>query len=107
MNNTPEITALLASPQPVHIITPPDEIHVTFTEDDQRTAGMYHDRGGCLLCCALKRMGYQTVRAGGTEVKIDRAWWDFSTPSESEANPIHFYHGHSLVGKTLVLRKRP
>lgn len=105
MNNTDQITALLASPQPIQIITPPDEIHVTFTEEDQQKAGFYQDGQGCLLCCAAKRMGYRDVLAGGSEIKLDGVEYLFDV--DDPANPWEFYHGQSLVGKTLVLRKQP
>lgn len=80
------------------------EIHVTFTEEDQSGASSYQDVHGCLLCTALKRMGYRKHTVGPDYARIDGTKWHFEFGSD--AAPHHFYHGQSLVGKTLVLKKQ-
>jgi hypothetical protein len=95
-------------------VYPPEVIGVTFTEEDVENAGRYTDTGGCLLCTALKRMGFKDVAVGGLpqgNVNIDGFRHVYELADEYNCDPIikhcnwratkpHF--DKSVVGLTLT-----
>lgn len=91
----------------------PEQIEITFTEEDRIKAQHYISCYGCLLATALHRLGYSNVSVRGWgETKINGEQ-EYTPQSWTEIGPLitNCYNNPAphypeiVVGKTVILIK--
>lgn len=87
-----------------------NQIHVTYQQSDLDNATSYIDIRGCILCQALKRMGWRNISVGGSYIRDCYTNNTWSWTCGNDADPVRSCNRNpdgscasSIIGKTLIL----